>query len=326
MAHNTLNNTCVGSGCLLNISSGSGNSLLGDSAGAAMTTASDNDGIGHGLLASEQTGTGNTGFGYDALISQNGASYNTAIGFQTGFGITSGQNNVLIGAAPDAASYNQVTSGSNNVAIGYDVAVPTATASDQLVISNFIYGTGMAGTGGTISSGSVGFGTKAPSFTVHIVGTLGATSTVTFSGLTTGTNADFLCLSATGVVLVQTSACTISTLRYKPDWSIYDGTAMDVVRQLEVGTFHFDDWLAQQADPNARSLQIGLNAENIARVLPLAAVYENDMVTPKSYRQEGVIALYGKALQETDIRIGRLEADNDNLRAEVEALRRSIGR
>jgi hypothetical protein len=151
----------------------------------------------------------------------------------------------------------------------------------------------------------------------------GTAGTIQLVNLTTGTNADFLCLSAGNVVLVQASACTISTLRHKPDWSIYDGAAMDVVRQLEVGTFHLDD-AVRSSDPNSDALQIGLNAENIARVLPLAAIYENDMTTPKSYRQEGVIALYGRALQETDTRIARLEADNDNLRAEVEALRRII--
>jgi hypothetical protein len=139
---------------------------------------------------------------------------------------------------------------------------------------------------------------------------------VVLTGLTTGTNADFLCLSAGGVMLIQTSACTISTLRYKPDWSSYAGTAMDVVRQLEVGTFHLDAAFTTQADPNARSLQIGLNAENIARVLPLAAVYENDMVTPKSYRQEGVIALYGRALQETDTRVVHLEAEIAKLKVQ----------
>ncbi len=166
-----------------------------------------------------------------------------------------------------------------------------------------------------------------------LLATITASSTVTFSGLTTGTNADFLCLSAGGVVLIQTSACTISTLRFKPDWTRYTESAMSVVRQLEIGTFHLDGSLASQADPNAHSLQIGLNAENIARVLPMAAVYENDMLTPKSYRQEGVIALYGKALQEIgagndnrDTRIAKLEAANQNLRTELEALKRSIAR
>jgi hypothetical protein len=47
-------------------------------------------------------------------------------------------------------------------------------------------------------------------------------------------------------------------------------------------------------DPNYGSRQIGLIAENIARVAPECAIYENDMLKPRSYRQECVIALLVK--------------------------------
>lgn len=132
----------------------------------------------------------------------------------------------------------------------------------------------------------------------------------------TGTNADFLCLSAAGLVLLQTTACTISSLRFKPDWKLYEPSGMDTVRQLEIGTFHLADSLAaDNRDPNARSLQIGLNAENVARVLPEAAVYEDDMTTPKSYRQESIIALYAKALQELSADITSLRSQFDDYRS-----------
>ncbi len=55
--------------------------------------------------------------------------------------------------------------------------------------------------------------------------------------LTTGTNADFLCLSSGGVVLLQTSACTISSLRFKPDWKPYDANAMSkIAATVSAGT------------------------------------------------------------------------------------------
>ncbi len=125
-----------------------------------------------------------------------------------------------------------------------------------------------------------------------------AAPNLTLSNLTTGTNADFLCLSAGGVVLLQTTACTISSLRFKPDWKPFNDSASAQLAELEAGTFHLDDLLAIQRDPNGASRQLGLNAENVAVKAPLCAIYEDDMQTPKSYRQECMIALLVKGFQE----------------------------
>ena len=75
-----------------------------------------------------------------------------------------------------------VTSGSYNVTLGYNVTVPTATADYQLCISNFIYGTGMSGTGSTISPGKVGIGVKAPAVELDVAGRVG-TGISTVAGL-----------------------------------------------------------------------------------------------------------------------------------------------
>ena len=130
---------------------------------------------------------------------------------------------------------------------------------------------------------------------------------VNFTGLATGTNADVLCLTAGGQVVIQAAAsCTISTLTHKPDWAAYTGDALSVIHAMEVGTFHYDASMRSK-DPNWASLQIGLNAENIARVLPEAAIYEEDMRTPKTYREQGVIALLVKAIQQQQIEIEELK-------------------
>jgi hypothetical protein len=157
-----------------------------------------------------------------------------------------------------------------------------------------------------VSGGNPGIGT----FNGRI-----AAPNLTLSSLTTGTNADFLCLSAGGDVLIQTSPCTISTLAHKPDWKSFEGDAIASIKRLEVGTFHFDDVIANQPDPNARSLQIGLNAENVASVIPEAAVYENDMRTPKSYRQEGMIALLVKGMQQQQTKIDALKTEISTMRS-----------
>lgn len=122
------------------------------------------------------------------------------------------------------------------------------------------------------------------------------TATATLTSLTTGTNADFLCLGAGGTILIQNSACTISSLRFKPDWKPYHDDAMAKVAKLDVGTFHLQS--GPNADPNVQSLQAGLSAENVAAIAPECAIYETDMKTPKSYRQECVIALLVKAIQQ----------------------------
>jgi hypothetical protein len=127
-------------------------------------------------------------------------------------------------------------------------------------------------------------------------------------GLSTGTSADFLCLSSEGTVLLQSSACTMSSLRYKQDISDWDGSALQKLGMFEVATFRMKS--APNRDPNYRTQQIGLIAENIAKIEPKCAIYENDMKTPKSYRQECVIAMLVKALQEQ-------QAEIDELRTQI---------
>lgn len=147
--------------------------------------------------------------------------------------------------------------------------------------------------------------------------------TVTFTGLTTGTNADFLCLSAGGVVLLQASACTISSERFKHDVHLFTGDPLSELDRLQVKSFAIDEQYGTfcepdhtegtghkkhlvkgachqegNRDPNATLVQIGLTAENVAAVEPRCSVWENDLKTPKSYRPECVTALLVSASQE----------------------------
>lgn len=138
---------------------------------------------------------------------------------------------------------------------------------------------------------------------------LRSTGSVTLTGLTTGTNADFLCLSAANVVLLQTSACTISSLRFKRDVRHFTASALATINLLDVDTFYYK---AKNKDPNGNGKQLGLIAEDVAKKAPVCAEYENDMKTPKSYKQECVIALLVKGMQEQQAQIA-----NDNQRIEM---------
>jgi hypothetical protein len=146
-----------------------------------------------------------------------------------------------------------------------------------------------------------------------VSGLTGVTSsgTITFSGVTTGTNTNFACFAAGGVMTLQGSACTISSMRFKnligpqpTDSALADVLKLDPIAfTMKAGDQPNPDW-------NYDKPQIGLSAENVAAVNPKCAIYEQDGKTPKSYRQECLIAELVGAVRE-------LKADNDSLRAEI---------
>ena len=140
---------------------------------------------------------------------------------------------------------------------------------------------------------------------IRVTGTAAAIETIT-----TGTNADFACFSATHTFLEQTTACTISSRRFKQDIQPFGGAALGELMKLPVDTFRLKATKPANRDPNARSLQIGLIAEDIAKIEPRCAIYENDMKTPKSYRQECVIALLVRGMQEQQAEIVQLQSFN----------------
>lgn len=138
-----------------------------------------------------------------------------------------------------------------------------------------------------------------------VLGNSGASDTTTITApasgivlqnVTTGTNADFVCFGAGGIVLLQASACTISSLRFKEDL----GLLKDASRVLELHpeNFRMKPTAVPNPDPNYNHPQVGLIAEDVAKVLPECAVYESDMKTPKSYRAECVTAFLVKVAQD----------------------------
>lgn len=149
---------------------------------------------------------------------------------------------------------------------------------------------------------------------------------VTFSGLTTGTNADFLCLSAGGAVLIQATACTISSVVHKNVESVFSpAQGLADVMALQTFGFRMKDGATPNPDPNYDRPQIGLLAEQVATVDPRLAIYEDDLKTPKSYRQESVIAalVASQQAQQGEIEDLQIKAANDN--AELTRLRTRHG-
>ncbi len=159
-------NTAVGSAALRSLTSGTFNMCLGFISGFNITTGGFNVAVGAGTLqgSSGYAPVGSVAIGYNAgNACAAGSDYNTLVGYKSGTSVTSGARNTLLGPAVAGGSTGQVTTGSRNIAIGNDVAVASATTDDQLCVGNFLYGTGLTGTEGTVSSSAkLGLAVKAP--------------------------------------------------------------------------------------------------------------------------------------------------------------------
>ena len=103
------------------------------------------------------SGQHNTATGSQALRNNTTGAANTANGRNALYWST-GNGNIGLGYLAAA----NLTAGDNNIIIGYNIDAPIATGSNQLNIGNLIYGTGVDGTGSTVSSGNVGIGTASP--------------------------------------------------------------------------------------------------------------------------------------------------------------------
>jgi hypothetical protein len=152
-------NTAVGYQAFNQTTSGGGNTGLGVQPGYGNTSGQYNTYIGYeaghfgnhsGDVAVGASALGNVGYA---------GGGNVSIGKSSGVDVTTGSNNIILGAY--ATTGVGITSGSNNILMGIDVRPASQTASGQLNIGNLIYATGLA-TGATASTGNVGIGTTTP--------------------------------------------------------------------------------------------------------------------------------------------------------------------
>lgn len=195
-------NTAVGSQALVALTSSAHNTAIGTNAQHSNISGRYNTAVGGDSMLLNTTGMENAAFGVDAMMNGTG-SYNTAIGtyslqFMTtgtkntglgwgvGGGMSTGSNNVYIGYQ----TANNMTSGSNNIIIGYDSRISSTTMSNALSIGNLIYGTGIDGTGTSLSSGKIGIGTTSPSNKFEVNGDIFSNGTIVAScfATTTGGN------------------------------------------------------------------------------------------------------------------------------------------
>ncbi|KKM87234.1 hypothetical protein LCGC14_1271010, partial [marine sediment metagenome] len=156
--------------------SGSSNAYFGYEAGRANSTSGGNSYFGF-QAGEDNTGASNTFVGYQAGDASSAGSSNSFLGYGAG-GLNTGSSNVYLGYQAG----NNGTTGSNNIVLGYDIDVPSATGNEQLNIGNLIFGTGIDGTGTTISTGNIGIGTISPAYDLDVNGDIRAIGSVYYGG------------------------------------------------------------------------------------------------------------------------------------------------
>lgn len=273
------------------------------------------------ILTGAVTGSGTGSFATTYAGTQGVATGGTGLASYTIGDMLYASGATTLSKLADVATGSMLTSGGIGVAPLWASTIPisqvsggTASGSTAFIFGATLQANGLSPTSNTCSgnrinlpatstlggcaNGTQSFQTTSTIFTIPIG--------LTLSGLTTGTNADTLCLSAGGVVQIQAAACTISSVRFKMNVHPWSDDALRDVMRLETYTFNVKDDGFLNQDPNAQSEQIGLTAESVAAVEPRCSIYESDMKTPKSYRQECVIAVLVKAAQQQQREIDHL--------------------
>jgi len=349
-------NTAVGGQALSNNTTGSQNVAVGRFSSVFNTTGGKNSSFGVNSLYSNMTGNDNVALGWSSAYNNNsatntvnigsyagygfGGAYNNensvAVGYGAGFNFQTGSdNNTFVG---DSAGYDnttgmgnilfgyhagdEITTGSNNIVIGYDIDAPDNTGSNQLNIGNLLFGTGIDGTGTTLSSGNIGIGTTTPWRKFSVTGT------VAFDGLTSNNGiTDDLCIDPVTKEVVQNTGattCIVSSQKYKHD--IYDLTydnmsALEKINILRPVSYK---------DNNTDQENLGFIAEEVIKIDPRLVFMEpKDQDDPRGVKYEQLTALLTKGIQELwhnvqelwdkltaqDIRIKKLEERIEQLEA-----------
>ncbi|HUD02407.1 MAG TPA: tail fiber domain-containing protein [Candidatus Paceibacterota bacterium] len=278
------------------------------------TTGSDNAAVGYNVLNNNLTAANTVAIGFSAAVGsgsysnqggvyigyqagdqvQTGSDYNTIIGYNAGYALTTGARNILIGQSTIPTSYNQVKTGSKNISIGNDVAVASSTASNQLDIGNFIYGTGLSGTGASVSPAYIGFGTTTPYASLEVWGSTNTGSTTVFSVVSSASTTLFS-VSANGYATLQNSLYQSSDQRLKTDITTLDASS-SLAALLALTPVSYT-----RIDQPELGTNLGFIAQQVQQIFPeLVSTSSPTALTPDgtlTLNYTGLIAPIVKAIQ-----------------------------
>ena len=326
-------NTAVGNRALQANDTGDGNSALGSRALRSLISGAANAAVGEGALESNTNGSQNTAVGSAALGSDTGG-FNSALGFNALGANSSGGGNTAVGES--ALSSNTVSGG--NVALGNSALAahngPSTpgggqnTAVGRNALANeasggFNSALGFGALSGNLTTGSnnIAIGAGAAS---NLSGTDSGNIDILNNGVTgdsnttrigfTGAQQRAFIAGINGVVLGsgvpvyidpngQLGTGIPSARRYKQDIHAM-GYASDPLMKLRPVTFRYRS--------NPSSLQYGLIAEQVAKVMPTLAVYTKDG-RPETVSYQSLPVLLLNMVQQQQRQIRTLEARNHRL-------------
>jgi hypothetical protein len=290
-------NDAVGFNALSADTTGSTNEAIGDGALNANTTGSQNDAVGDGALE-KATANGNDAFGYQALQADTAGSSNDAFGYHA-LNANTGIENAAFG--DDALAANMT--GIANTAVGFN-ADPGSAGSSNILLGA---GAGFGYTSNESSNIDIGnSGTLGENHTIHI-GTqgsgAGAQNGVFIAGDTATVTGTEAIIGSGGQLGMMTSS-----RRFKTDVHPL-GSAAGAVMRLEPVTFHYKPQYLK-GQPN--TLEYGLIAEDVAKVLPSLVVYGLDG-KPLSVAYQELPVLLLAQLQRQHAQIGHQQSEINTL-------------
>jgi hypothetical protein len=321
LAHNTTgyDNTASGALALRDNTTGFSNTASGTNALSSNMSGFNNTASGLSALNSNTSGAHNTASGVEALYNNTIGHFNTASGLRALFDNTTGGANTASGTY--ALSSN--TTGSTNTANGADALLHNTTGSGNIAIG-YLAGVNLTTGSNNIAIDNVGAGGE--SDTIRIGDSQTRTFIAGIRGVTT--------VNANAIPVVIDSAGQLGTVsssrRFKE--GIADmGEGSSVLMKLRPVSFYYK----ADKNPQGRSLQYGLVAEEVARVAPGLVARSSDgeietvyyqhltpMLLNEYQKQQRTIEAQGAMLTRQTARIAALEKQA----AEVAELRQQLVR
>lgn len=205
------------------------------------------------------------------------------------------------------------------------VASVTVTAAAMLLAQNALN----LPTGNSIGWNADTFLSRSAANTLRIGATSGtatgslALTNLTASGtlagtLTTAIGANVVCNAGTASSLltlqVSATGCAASSARFKEGIASIDrAKALDDVLKFDAVSYRYRPEFDMGSDKH-----VGFTAEQVGSIDPQWITYERDGVTPHAVKYNEMVPLLTAAIQ-------ALKADNDNLKAEINNLKRVVG-
>ena len=228
------------------------------------------------------------------------------VGYEAGAAVTTGgDNNVLLGYR----AADSLTTGANNIIIGYDVEAPSNTASGQLNIGNLIFGTGIDGTGTTLSSGNIGIGTTTPTTKLTVAGVITPDANNTYS-LGNSTYRWSEVFASNGVI-------NTSDARLKENIAT---STYGLVELLALSPVSFT-WI----DQPEQGTKLGLLAQDVQLVLPEIVQVGTDDNQTLGVRYTEIIPVIINSIKELWEMVTGNQAEIEALKERIEALENGSG-